>query len=132
VLSQYSEGCQIAHTGGEDVVAGRPAYKIVVSTDVDACRELYAPKEPEKLGPLTVWVDKESFLPLKTEQLDATGAPMYVYEVTQIEVGDDIPDSAFAFQAPPGTTVQDVADMTEAKFVLSGYTGRRPRAVTQT
>ena len=122
VLAQYTGGCQVPHTEGEESVAGRAAYRIVVAMDFNACPVPDVKADPGKMGPLTLWVDKESFLPLKTEQLDATGATMYVYEVTQIEVGAPISDSAFTYQPPAGVTVQDVANLTEAKFILSGYT----------
>lgn len=122
VLGQYSDGCQVAHAEGEETIAARAAYKIVVAADTNACPALDANRGPGKLGVLTVWVDQETFLPLKTEQQDATGSVMYVYEVTQIDVGGAIPESTFVYLAPAGTAVQDVTNLTEAKFVLSGYT----------
>ena len=124
VLAQYTGGCQKASLKGEETVAGRQAYKIVVSPDLSTCPE-YAPREEAdiklKLGVLTVWVDEQTFLPLKTQQQDGTGQVAYTYTVTQIEVGGEILDSTFAYEAPAGAVVQDVANITEAKFVLSGY-----------
>lgn len=122
VLGQYTGGCQVARADGEDTIVGRAAYKIAVTMDFNTCPVPDAKADPGKMGPLTLWVDRETFLPLKTEQLDTAGGMMYVYEVTQIEVGGPIPDSAFEYVPPVGVAVQDVANLTEAKFILSGYT----------
>lgn len=122
VLREYTNGCQVARADGTETVAGRRAYKIVVSADLSICPEFELGKDLDKLFGLTVWVDQESYLPLKTEQQDRAGSVMYAYEVTQIDVGAGIPESTFTYQAPAGTTVHDVANLTEAKFVLMGYT----------
>jgi hypothetical protein len=124
VLGNYTGGCQTARQDGEEIVAGRTAYKIVVTPDVNACPEKAGVTERDvaaKLGTLTVWVDTETFLPLKTEQVSGEGGPAYVYTVTEIEVGGSIDDSTFDYEAPAGVVVQDVANTTEAKNVLSGY-----------
>ncbi len=128
VLSQYTGGCQTARQDGEETVASRTVYKIVVMPDVSACPGIEGDPQQylAKLGTLTVWVDKETFLPLKTEQTSSDGGA-YVYTVTRIEVGGDIADSTFAYEAPEGVAVQDVANMTEAKNVLSGYPPEGPQ-----
>lgn len=124
VLGQYSGNCQKAEQDGEDTVAGRAAYRIVVTPDIDACPTIGGEpgKDIGKLGTLILLVDKETFLPLKTEQRGDGGLPAYTYTVTQIEVGGDIEDATFSYTAPGGVTVVDVADVTAAKNVLSGYT----------
>jgi outer membrane lipoprotein-sorting protein len=124
VLGQYNGNCQKATQDGEETIAGRAAYRIVVTPDVDTCPTIAGEpgKDMGKLGTLIVDVDKETFLPLKTEQRGDGGLPAYTYEVTQIEVGSDIASATFSYTAPGGVTVQDVADLTQAKNVLSGYT----------
>jgi len=124
VLGQYNGNCQKAAQDGEETIAGRTAYRIVVTPDVDACPTIGGEpgKDIGKLGTLIIDVDKETFLPLKTEQRGDGDLPAYTYEVTQIEVGADIAAATFSYTAPSGVTIQDVADLTEAKNVLSGYT----------
>jgi outer membrane lipoprotein-sorting protein len=123
VLSQYSGNCQKAEQDGEDTVAGRAAYRIVVTPDVATCPGIAGEpgKDIGKLGTLIVDVDKETFLPLKTDQQDNGGLPAYTYTVTQIEIGEQIADTTFIYSAPAGVTVVDVADLTQAKNILSGY-----------
>jgi outer membrane lipoprotein-sorting protein len=123
VLGQYVGGCQTAQQVGEETVANRTAYKIRVTPDASACPEMAGVPAKDviaKLGVLTVWVDKETFLPLRTEQATPDGG-VSIYTVTQIEVGGDIGESTFAYEAPEGVAVQEVANLTEAKNVLSGY-----------
>ncbi len=124
VLGQYSGDCQDATLDGEETTAGRAAYRIVVTPDADACSSIDGErgKDIGKLGTLIMDVDKETFLPLKIEQQGDGGVPAYNYTVTQIQVGEDLADSIFTYVAPDGVTVQDVANVTEAKNDLAGYT----------
>jgi outer membrane lipoprotein-sorting protein len=122
VLGQYTGNCQKAEQDGEDTIAGRAAYRIVVTPDVVTCPAIQGEpgKDIGKPGTLIVDVDKETFLPLKTEQKDDAGLAVYTYTVTQIQVGDEIADATFTYTPPQGVTVVDVADLTQAKNVLSG------------
>jgi outer membrane lipoprotein-sorting protein len=121
VLGQYNGGCQKAAQDGEETIAGRAAYRIVVTADFDTCPAFQDGREKyDKFGTLVLSVDKETFLPLKTEQRGDGLMPEYTYEVTQIQVGGDFPDATFSYTAPPGITVQDVDDLTQAKNVISG------------
>lgn len=124
VLNQYNANCQKAEQDGEETVAGRAAYRIVVTPDVNACPTIQGEpgKDIGKLGTLIVVVDKETFLPLKTEQKGDGALPGYTYTVTSIQVGEDIADATFSYSPPEGVTVIAVANLTEAKNVISGYT----------
>jgi outer membrane lipoprotein-sorting protein len=123
VLSQYTADCQKAEQDGEDTIAGRTAYRIVVTPDVANCPAILGDpgKDIGKLGTLILDVDKETFLPLKMDQQDNGGGPAYTYTVTRIQISGEIPDATFMYTAPTGVTVVDVADLTQAKNVLSGY-----------
>lgn len=121
IIGGYSGSCQKAAQDGEETIAGRAAYRIVVTADIESCP---APQDGrdkyDKFGTLVLAVDKETFLPLKTEQLDDGLIPAYTYLVTSFQVGEDVPDTTFAYDAPEGVTVVDVANLTEAKNVISG------------
>jgi hypothetical protein len=123
VLGQYDGSCQKATQDGEETVAGRAGYRIVVTPDVDACPSIAGEpgKDIGKLGTLILVVDKETFLTLRTEQKGDGGLPGYTYTVTSLEVGEDITTDTFSYSAPSGVTVVDVANLTEAKNVISGY-----------
>ena len=132
-LAQYSQGeCQTVSQEGAQAVAGRQAYVIVVTPDASGCAD---PNVHKKLslsqpGTMTAWVDEQTFLPLKTEQRDASGTVQATYTVTQIEVGGPIAPSLFAYQPPPGVTPITVTTTEAAKQALA-QAGGRPTSGTK-
>ncbi len=138
VLSQYSnDSCQSARQVGDATVLGRAAYVIEVRQTPELCdfgdgdikRQIDtgdgSPGEKRlskgsDQSTMKVWVDQETFLPLKTENRDANGTLAYGYYVTELEVGADIPASAFEYHPPAGATVTEVTSAVEAKQALSG------------
>ena len=122
-LASYSDsGCRVAQAAGSATVAGRDAYVIRVVPNPDGCADW---AEGEKLrgsdlGILTAWVDKETFLTLKTEQSDASGKVSLRYEVEQIDVGGDLPDDVFTYTPPAGVTVTEATDQSSMKTAISG------------
>jgi negative regulator of sigma E activity len=52
-----------------------------------------------------VWVDKQSFLPLKTEVRDASGAVLERSEVTRVDYNVSMADSTFTYTPPAGMQV---------------------------
>jgi outer membrane lipoprotein-sorting protein len=58
-----------------------------------------------ELGQMTVWVDTQTFLPLKTETKATDGTVLDTYEVTSIQYNVQIPDSTFAYTPPANATV---------------------------
>ncbi|MGH2632113.1 MAG: LolA family protein, partial [Tepidiformaceae bacterium] len=124
LLASYgSDGCQTATLGGEATVAGRQAYELTL-TPSDNCRKAAGSKVAEPAGSLHVWVDKQTFITLKTEAQDANGNAVYQYQVTEIEVGQAIPDSVFQYQPPSGVDVVQVQDAAQAKSALAGTAGK--------
>ena len=63
-------------------------------------------------GQMLVWVDKQSFLPLKTEVRDQSGALLERSEVTAVEYNVAIPDSTFTYTPPAGATVSEFTGRT--------------------
>jgi hypothetical protein len=59
------------------------------------------------LGPvrLTVWVDKRTFLPLRTEVRDAAGSLRERTEATVVEYDVALPPTTFVFTPPAGVPV---------------------------
>ena len=66
---------------GEDRVAGRIAWVVSIR-----------PKDVYRYG-YQIWIDKDSFLPLKTELRGQSGTPIEEVMFTQIEVLSEIPDA---------------------------------------
>jgi outer membrane lipoprotein-sorting protein len=58
-----------------------------------------------KLGQMTVWVDTQTFLPLKVETKATDGTVLDQGEVTSIQYNAQIPDSTFAYTPPANATV---------------------------
>ncbi len=82
---------------GEETVAGR---KCVIVT-FDALKEdTYFPK-------MKVWVDAETYVPARIEQVDIS-KNRTVYTLSEVQTGIPIPDSAFQFKAPEDAEVIDL------------------------
>jgi outer membrane lipoprotein-sorting protein len=120
VLARYTseKSCLNARQDGEAIIAGRPAYQIVATPKPEGCGT--SPKggpDDEKaraddqkrsmIGELRVWVDKQSFLLLKSETRNSSGGLIERGEVTTIEYNVSIPDSTFTYTPPPGVQVRE-------------------------
>jgi outer membrane lipoprotein-sorting protein len=100
----------------EASVAGQATYVIVASQKSVRCdlaggqsgiRVNGQPAGGLLLNParLTVWVDKRSFLPLKTEVRDAQGVLVDRSEATSVQYNVSIPDSTFVYTPQAGVQV---------------------------
>jgi len=121
MLAQYSQPCMKASLEGETRVLSRDAYVIRVDFDPSSCGKDF--KDLAKSGrkdSTRITVDQQLFLPLVSERLNESGSVMYRYEVTQLDLNPSFEASTFAFQAPPGAVVIEVASMLEAKMALAG------------
>ena len=116
MASLAAGSCSTPRLAGEASVAGRDAYYIEVSPG-RGCSD----KGAAKLGTgvRRVWVDRETFIPLRTEDVDEAGNVRSRYEVTAIEVGVDLPPQSFRYEAPAGTRVVEVRTLGEAKNVIA-------------
>jgi outer membrane lipoprotein-sorting protein len=95
--------CYRPRLTGEERVAGRPAY--VVSMGPTTCPSAAA---AEMNGPLTLWLDEETFFVLKAVLRDTADARVVqTRQVTSIRYNPDLPDALFTFTPPPGATVLD-------------------------
>jgi outer membrane lipoprotein-sorting protein len=77
---------------------------------------------------LTVWVDRQSFLPLKMEVRDGRGKVVDRFEVTRVEYNVSVPDSMFAYAPPPGVSVATFSggDGADVKRTLASESGLKP------
>jgi MucB/RseB N-terminal domain len=77
---------------------------------------------------MQVWVDKETFLPLKTEVKDASGRVLDRSEVTSVEFGVSMPDTLFSYSPPPGVHVSTFTggDGADVKRALSSSSSQIP------
>jgi outer membrane lipoprotein-sorting protein len=113
VLASYTseKSCLDARLDGETTVAGRPAYQIITAPKREGCdgpsRAEADDQKLAMLGEMRIWVDKESFLLLKSETRDRSGAVLKRGEVTSIEFNVSIPDSVFTYTPPPGVQVRE-------------------------
>ena len=59
-------------------------------------------------GPLTLWLDEETFFVLKTDLRDtADTREIRTTQVTSIRYNPELADALFTFAAPPGASVLD-------------------------
>ncbi len=59
-------------------------------------------------GDMKVWVDKETWMPLKMDMKDADGNPMYSAEYRNFRINTGISDNEFQFEIPEGAEVQTI------------------------
>jgi outer membrane lipoprotein-sorting protein len=107
------DGCQTVARRGEDTIAGRAAYVVVVTPIPGKCPVPLSQKKdvPDRHdGPTTIWVDKETFLPLGSEQEGNEGNN---YRVISLEVGAHARPASFAYQPPAGSTIFEVATLND-------------------
>ncbi|MGP8329517.1 MAG: outer membrane lipoprotein-sorting protein [Methanosarcinaceae archaeon] len=70
-----------------------------------------SPKNKSDLGifeNMKVWVDKETWMPLKMDMKDADGNPMYSVEYRNFRINTGISDNEFQFEIPEGAEVQTI------------------------
>ncbi|HJH31699.1 MAG TPA: outer membrane lipoprotein-sorting protein [Methanosarcinaceae archaeon] len=92
---------------GTEKVDGRTTYIIDMSPKDESDSGMF--------GDMKVWVDKETWMPLKMELKDADGNPMYSMEYRNFQINTGISDEEFQFEIPEGAEVQTM-DMDE--FVM--------------
>jgi outer membrane lipoprotein-sorting protein len=109
---------------GEEDMHGFTTYKIVATPNADAASSPLAEGES-----LTVWVDKESSLPVQITSSNTEGEQ--TLSVTSMEVNAGIDESVFTVEPPEGAAVVDmtepepVADLEEASD-LAGFAAPTP------
>ncbi|RME64420.1 MAG: DUF2092 domain-containing protein, partial [Caldilineae bacterium] len=89
---------QVTYTPAE-TIAGRPTYRIHLEPKAD---------QPSPFpGPITVWVDAETYLPLKMESGDDQSGGKTVMTVQSVDYNPTFPEGIFTFTPPPGATRQE-------------------------
>ncbi|MGP8320971.1 MAG: outer membrane lipoprotein-sorting protein [Methanosarcinaceae archaeon] len=83
---------------------GRTTYVIDMSPKNNSDMSIF--------GDMKVWVDQETWMPLKMDMNDADGNPMYSMEYRNFQINTGIPDSEFQFEIPEGAEVHTM-DMDE-------------------
>lgn len=103
-LQQDMSNCYSPRIVGEEVIAGRAAYK--VDMGIAKCRSASA---PELNGPHTLWLDKETFFVLKSE-IRALNSDRVTssFRVTSIRYNIDLSDDLFTFLPPADAKVNDM------------------------
>jgi outer membrane lipoprotein-sorting protein len=149
VLNRYTQKqCVSAHLDSEDsVVAGQATYLLQVQPRPEGCVALVSGSPQPGGGPTRVsgqvtsgrveadrkprarlWVDKQTFLPLKMELHDASGQLLERSEVTSVDYNVALPDGVFSYSPPSGVQVSTFqgGDGADVKRALSGGSDTKP------
>ncbi len=97
--------CYTPHLRGSDTVAGRASYVVALGPPRCPVATATATAPPES-SEWTLWVDKQTFLILKSVQ-DIGGRAIATTTVTSIRYDVSIDPARFAFTPPPGARVRD-------------------------
>jgi len=107
---EIGPGCPEPKRSGDDVIAGRPTFK--VERDMSACVPAsFSARVPTRT---ISWVDKSTYLPLKLEGYERNGTLVDRYEVQSIEYDVSLSDKVFT-DLPAGTTVHDAPMYVQAQ-----------------
>ncbi|AKB23780.1 hypothetical protein MSMTP_0311 [Methanosarcina sp. MTP4] len=98
---------------GTEEIDGRPAYLLGKNPEEerDENEEGEGEEEEEEEGALPgyrekFWIDKETGMLLRYETYDSSGNLTVKYEIRDLKINTDIPDSEFEFEVPEGVTVE--------------------------
>jgi len=108
-ISTFLNETEVALIGIEEVDQ-RSAYVLEAS-----------PKEEEStqlIDRFKIWIDKETWMPLRYEMYDSNGNLAIELEIRDLEINTGIPESEFVFEVPEGATVKTM-DM--ESFEISEY-----------
>jgi outer membrane lipoprotein-sorting protein len=145
--------CMDARQQGEASVANRPTYVIVVSPKPSDCtrtpdvsRQVAVAKptpnataiaakasaasraaqssRDNTIATMTVWVDEQTFLPLRTEVRNPAGVVLDESQVTDLQYNVAIPDSTFTYTPPAGVPVYNFTGGDGAQVKKAIFTGQ--------
>lgn len=119
VLARYSQDkqCMSAQLAGERTVAGHAVYQINVTPKPTACgiavgdyrvgqvRQGTGDDASQTVARMQISVDKQTFLPLKTEVRDGSGTVLDRSEVSFLEYDVALADASFSYTPPAGARV---------------------------
>lgn len=116
------KACGTATHTGDGTVAGRPAYVISVTGQcVDDKRRINAPAQTPPVAS-TFWIDKETYLPLRSEEKTANGTVRY--EVSLVEYNVALAPALFQFSPTSGARVFERAQ--DLKTAVAGAVTEKP------
>ncbi len=100
IISELLNETEVSLLGMEEI-EGRPAYLLKTS-----------PKEEgegiQLVAEMKLWVDKETWMPLRYEMYNSDGDLVIELEILDLEINTGIPDSEFVFEVPEGATLKTV------------------------
>jgi chaperone LolA len=82
---------------GEESIQGKNCYLV----------EFSAEKEDRYITKMKVWVEKETWIPVKIEQTDIS-KNRTIYSLSQIQTGQPVEDSVFQFKPPEDSEIIDL------------------------
>ncbi|MBW6517083.1 MAG: DUF4367 domain-containing protein [ANME-2 cluster archaeon] len=88
---------------GVEKFDGRTAYVIKMASKDGNDMDLF--------GNMEMWIDKETWMPLKMEMKDADGNPALSAEYRNFQINTGIPDEEFRFEIPEGAKIQTMDEM---------------------
>lgn len=85
---------------GIEEIDGRTAYVL------EAEPETENEEEYNLFSRTKMWVDKETWMPLRNEMYDSKGNLVIETEMSDLEINTEIPDSEFKFEVPEGAEIK--------------------------
>lgn len=106
-----TSGCRTVDLRGQEMIAGRSAYIVDIGANTCGAHPTIAPSSFGIFdtfdGRQVLWVDAETFFPLKMQQYGPNGTAGLGYTMTSIAYNPTLPDGLFTYIPPPGAEVRD-------------------------
>jgi outer membrane lipoprotein-sorting protein len=100
IIGEFLNETDVSLLGMEEI-DGRSSYVLEANPKEDG-------EGIQLVEGMKLWVDKETWMPLRYEMYDSDGGLMIELEIHDLEVNTGIPDSEFVFEVPEGATVKAV------------------------
>ncbi|MBV9898382.1 MAG: outer membrane lipoprotein-sorting protein [Chloroflexi bacterium] len=123
LLKRYAQkDCAISRLEPQDgTVAGHTTYVVGVTPRTPTCQ----------MNQLRIWVDKQTFLPLRTEVRDQSGNLIEQTQATVVDYNVAISDSTFAYTPPAGVQVRTFNGGTGAEVKRAMFGDNPPQPVSK-
>lgn len=123
------------------VVAGQATYVVAIAPQKNTCEEVVEEVVGTRVLPgrealsqmqVRLWIDKQSFLPLKMEMRDGAGVVRSRSEATSVEYNVAIPESTFAYNPPAGVVVSTFngGEAVDVKKAFADQAETKPKPVS--
>lgn len=128
VIDKFLNSTNVTLLGMEDI-DGKTTY-LLETTPKEASEASQEASQPiyRLIGRAKIWVDKETWMPLRSEIYDHAGNLTMKFEIRDLKVNSGIPDSEFKFEIPNGAKIVEQKNIKSSELELFSLEEARKKA----